>query len=143
MRRNLVLIFLLFSAAWLQPARAQTIPVTGKVTSISGETLPGVTVLIKGTSKGTSTGSDGSYAIEAEAGSILKFSFIGLKSIELPVPRDGKLDVRLESDETILQEVVVTALGIAKEKKSLGYAVQELQTKDLAEAREGNLVNAL
>ncbi|MGN7888095.1 SusC/RagA family TonB-linked outer membrane protein [Dyadobacter endophyticus] len=143
MKRNLVLIFLLFSVAWLQPVQAQTIQVAGKVTSTKGETLPGVTVLIKGTSKGTSTNGDGNYAIEADAGSILKFSFIGLKSIELPVPRDGRLDVQLESDETILQEVVVTALGIAKEKKSLGYAVQELQTKDVAEAREGNLVNAL
>jgi hypothetical protein len=143
MRRNLVLVFLLFSVAWLQPVRAQTIQVAGKVTSTKGETLPGVTVLIKGTSKGTSTNGEGNYAIEADAGSILKFSFIGLKSIELAIPANGKLDVQLESDETILQEVVVTALGIAKEKKSLGYAVQELQTKDLAEAREGNLVNAL
>lgn len=142
MKKNLVFIFLLFSI--VQATVAQNVNVTGRVTSKNdGEPLPGVTILIKGTSKGTATNVEGQYAIDAAPGSVLIFSFIGLKSSELAVPESGKLDVQLESDETILQEVVVTALGIAKEKKSLGYAVQELQTKDIAEAREGNLVNAL
>lgn len=142
MKRNLVFIFFLFNI--VQVALAQNINVTGQVTSKNdNEALPGVTILIKGSSKGTATDVEGRYAIEAAPGSTLIFSFIGLKSTELLVPQNGQLDVQLESDETILQEVVVTALGIAKEKKSLGYAVQELQTKDIAEARENNLVNAL
>jgi TonB-linked SusC/RagA family outer membrane protein len=144
MKKNLVFLFLLFSIASVHSSLAQNINVTGRVTSkTDGEALPGVTILVKGTSKGTATNAEGQYSIETESGSTLIFSFIGLKSIELAIPANGKLDVQLESDETILQEVVVTALGIAKEKKSLGYAVQELQTKDLAEAKEGNLVNAL
>ncbi|KAA6439370.1 SusC/RagA family TonB-linked outer membrane protein [Dyadobacter flavalbus] len=142
MNKNLVFIFLLFSIVHV--TFAQNISVTGRVTSRNdNEALPGVTILIKGSSKGTATDIDGHYTIDAASGSTLIFSFIGLKSTELTVPENGKLDVQLESDETILQEVVVTALGIAKEKKSLGYAVQELQTKDIAEARENNLVNAL
>ncbi|GGB82086.1 SusC/RagA family TonB-linked outer membrane protein [Dyadobacter sediminis] len=142
MNKNLVFIFLLFSI--VHASFAQNISVTGRVTSRNdNEALPGVTILIKGSSKGTATDIDGRYTIDAASGATLIFSFIGLKSTELTVPENGKLDVQLESDETILQEVVVTALGIAKEKKSLGYAVQELQTKDIAEARENNLVNAL
>ncbi|QRQ99807.1 SusC/RagA family TonB-linked outer membrane protein [Dyadobacter sandarakinus] len=142
MKKNLVLIFFLLS--FVQITLAQNINVSGRVTSkTDGEALPGVTILIKGTSKGTATDGEGRYVVEAAPGSVLTFSFIGLKTIELNVPENGRLDVQLENDETILQEVVVTALGIAKEKKSLGYAVQELQTKDLAEARENNLVNAL
>jgi hypothetical protein len=137
MKKNLVFLFLLFSIASVHSSLAQNINVTGRVTSkTDGEALPGVTILVKGTSKGTATNAEGQYSIETESGSTLIFSFIGLKSIELAIPANGKLDVQLESDETILQEVVVTALGIAKEKKSLGYAVQELQTKDLAEAKK-------
>jgi TonB-linked SusC/RagA family outer membrane protein len=123
---------------------AQNIKVTGKVLSKSdNQPVAGVTVLIKGTAKGTVTNAEGQYNISAQVEDILKFSFIGFKSVEQKVPASGVVNIALETEDTQLQEVVVTALGIAKEKKSLGYAVQELRTKDIAEAREGNLVNAL
>ncbi|MCE6990179.1 SusC/RagA family TonB-linked outer membrane protein [Dyadobacter sp. CY323] len=144
MKKNLVYLFLLLFAVPVSTALAQNITVAGRVVSqAENEALPGVSILLKGTSKGTATNVDGTYTLEAAPGTTLVFSFIGLKTTELVVPADGKLDVALENDNTILQEVVVTALGITKEKKSLGYAVQELKTRDLAEAREGNLVNAL
>ena len=145
MKKNLTYLLLVLLAGIFSPVIAQNnITVTGRVISqTQSEVLPGVSILVKGTSQGTATNAEGNYTLETPAGSTLVFSFIGLKTTERVVPENGKLDVILESDDTILQEVVVTALGITKEKKSLGYAVQELKTKDLAEAREGNLVNAL
>ncbi|MCF0059112.1 SusC/RagA family TonB-linked outer membrane protein [Dyadobacter sp. CY356] len=145
MKKNLVYLLLVLFAGTLSPVLAQSdITVTGQVRSqVENEVLPGVSILVKGTSRGTATNAEGNYELQAVPGATLVFSFIGLKTTEQLVPADGKLNVILESDNTILQEVVVTALGITKEKKSLGYAVQELKTKDLAEAREGNLVNAL
>ncbi|WP_254411952.1 SusC/RagA family TonB-linked outer membrane protein [Dyadobacter diqingensis] len=144
MKKNLIYLLLVLFTGQINLAFSQDITVTGKVVSQTDkEALPGVSILLKGTSRGTTTTAEGNYSIEAAPGSVLIFSFIGLKTTELTVPANGKLDVLLANDDTILQEVVVTALGIAKEKKSLGYAVQELKTKDLAEAREGNLVNAL
>lgn len=123
---------------------AQSQKVIGRITAKSdGQPVVGAAVLVKGTSRGTVTNAQGEYTISAQTNDVLRFSFVGFKSFELKVPASGKLDVVFENEETVLNEVVVTALGIAKEKKSLGYAVQELKTKDLAEAREGNLVNAL
>lgn len=134
---------ILLSLQW-SVAFSQGITITGIVRSkADNQSLTGVTVLVKGTSRGTVTNADGQYTINAKPNEVLKFSFVGFAQSEQKVPTSGRLDVFLENENTQLQEIVVTALGIAKEKKSLGYAVQEVKNKDIAEAREGNLVNAL
>jgi TonB-linked SusC/RagA family outer membrane protein len=144
MKKNLIYLSLLVLLGLSVQSFAQAINVSGHVTAQSdGTALPGVTILEKGSSKGTTTNSEGNYTLETTEGKTLTFSFIGLKTIEFPVPANGKLDVSLQSEETILNEVVITALGIAREKKSLGYAVQELKSAELNQARETNLVNAL
>lgn len=136
---------------WLLPALLLVQTGTAFAQQVSGtirasqdqQPLVGVTVLVKGTTRGTVSGADGHYTVAAKAGDVLRFSFIGFKAVEIPVGAATVVDVALESEDAALQEVVVTALGITKEKKSLGYAVQELKSKDISEAREGNLVNAL
>ncbi|MCC8425804.1 SusC/RagA family TonB-linked outer membrane protein [Mucilaginibacter sp. UR6-11] len=133
--------FLLFSVITMT-AYAQT-TVTGTVTEKSGQTMPGVSVTEKGTGSGTTTDVDGKYSLKVKPGAVLTFSFIGYKSAQFTVGSASTLDVVLEADETSLNEVVVTALGIKREKKSLGYAVQEVKGETLTAAKEPNIVNAL
>lgn len=121
---------------------AQTI--TGKVTSSAdGTALPGVSVLIKGTSNGTTTDMDGSFTLSAGSGNTLVFSFIGFQTKEENVGNRSIINISLDEDATVLNEVVVTALGVKREKKSLGYALQELKGESIVEAKENNLANAL
>lgn len=135
---SFTLICLVLSiSAW-----AQTI--TGKVTAAGdGSALPGVSVLVKGTTNGTTTDMDGSFTVNASSNSTLVFSFIGYQTQEERVGNRSVLNVVLTEDETILNEVVVTALGVKREKKSLGYALQELKGESIVEAKENNLANAL
>ncbi|WP_316840539.1 SusC/RagA family TonB-linked outer membrane protein [Pedobacter gandavensis] len=117
--------------------------VTGTVTEKSGLPIPGVSVTEKGSKNGTSTNADGKFSITVKAGATLVFSSVGLSSKEVNVGNTTNINVVLQDDENKLNEVVVTALGIKREKKSLGYAMQELKGESLVEAREPNLVNAL
>lgn len=116
--------------------------VSGKVTQSDGSGLPGVTVAVKGASGATMTNAEGNYSIGAGGNATLVFTAVGFSSQEVAVQGRSVVNVKLEEDNTILEEVVVTALGIQREKKSLGYAVQELRGTDLVEARETNLANA-
>jgi TonB-linked SusC/RagA family outer membrane protein len=133
--------FLLFSIITMR-AFAQT-TVTGTVTEKSGQTVPGVSVAEKGTTNGTTTNVDGKYSLRVKPGSVLTFSFLGYKHTELTVGSESVLNVVLESNDNALTEVVVTALGIKREKKSLGYAIQEVKGETLTAAKEPNIVNAL
>jgi TonB-linked SusC/RagA family outer membrane protein len=117
--------------------------VTGTVTEKSGLAIPGVNVTEKGTSNGTATSVDGKFSLSVKPGAVLTFSFIGFKTTEVPIGASTTLSVVLEANESALTEVVVTALGIKREKKSLGYAVQEVKGEALTEAKEPNIVNAL
>lgn len=117
--------------------------VTGTVTEKSGLPIPGVSVTEKGTKNGSSTNGDGKFTISVKPGAILTFTSIGLSTKEVAVGQSATLTVILQDDEKVLNEVVVTALGIKREKKSLGYAMQEVKGESLVEAREPNLVNAL
>jgi len=125
MRKSL-LTFLSFVFALTVYAQDRT--VTGKVTgSDDGSALPGVNVLVKGTTNGTVTDASGSYRINVpESGAVLVFSFIGYASQEVEVGARSTVDVGLAPDLQELQEVVVTAQGIAKDKKALGYAVSSV-----------------
>jgi TonB-linked SusC/RagA family outer membrane protein len=125
-------------------AQAQTSTVSGKVTSSGdGSVLPGVNVLLKGTSTGTSTDADGNYKIEAGSGSTLVFSFIGFAQQEVNVGTQTEVNVVLVEDFTQLGEVVVTALGIERDKKALTYSAQMVATEEISEARSLNVVNSL
>ena len=121
---------------------AQSIIVKGTVTGKpDGLALGGVTVSVKGTAKATQTNTQGQFEISAQTKDILQFSFIGYATQELKASET--LQVSLEQASGALNEVVVTALGIARQKKSLGYAVQELKAKDISETAEPNLVNTI
>lgn len=138
----LAIVLLLFT---LQQANAQSVKISGVVTAKSdGQPLPGVTIGVKGITTGTQTDFQGKFTIPANANDILRISYIGFNTIEVPVNNTGEpLKIVLEEAPNSLNEVVVTALNISKDKKSLGYAVQGLKSRDIAEAKESNLINAL
>lgn len=119
--------------------------ITGKITAAGdGTALPGVNVMVKGTSTGTTSGIDGSYSINVENNSdVLVFSFIGYLSQEIQVGNRSVIDVQLVESTEQLGEVVVTALGIKREKRSLGYSVGEVAGKDIVNVPQENVVNAL
>ncbi len=117
--------------------------ISGVVTSKSdGMPLPGVGVIIKGTSKGVETDFDGEYQIKASKGDIISFTYIGMKTQSVSVSDQTTLNITLE-DANLLDEVVVTALGIKKEKKALGYAVTNVKSEDLQMGKDPNVVNSL
>jgi TonB-linked SusC/RagA family outer membrane protein len=124
---------------------AQTRVITGTVTSaVPGEgPIPGVTVLVKGTTVGALTDANGKYSITVPSNATtLIFSYIGMKSREVDIAGRTVIDGILESDVVGLNEVVVTALGISREKKALGYAVQDLGGENIEKAKVSNIVNA-
>jgi len=125
-------------------ATAASGPITGTVRQASDRTpLPGVNVIVKGTSNGTSTGSDGRYTLaNVPAGATLVFSFVGYEPIERRA-EGGSLDVTLTASNSDLDEVVVLAYGIKQERRDLVTAVQEVTSKDIIDSRQTNIVNAL
>lgn len=128
-------------------AWAQSQAVRGVVKDDTGEPLPGVTVLLKGTSIGTSTSVDGSYTLTVPRAlttqDALVFSFIGFSKTEAPYNGSATINVQLQEDDKMLQEVVVTALGIEREQKALGYATQTVSGESLTQARSNNFAQAL
>lgn len=119
--------------------------ITGKVTaSIDGTTMPGVNVLVKGTTNGTSTDSNGDYSLSVDNESaVLVFSFIGFTSQEITVGSKTVIDVVLVEDASQLGEVVVTAFGIEREKKALGYAVSTVSGDEITAVGNTNFASAL
>ncbi|MFP4291658.1 MAG: SusC/RagA family TonB-linked outer membrane protein [Cyclobacteriaceae bacterium] len=126
-------------------AWAQERTVSGKVTALENdEPLPGVNVLLKGTSTGTVTDVEGNYRISVPSDdAVLVFSFIGYETTEQQVNGRSTINVSLAPGLEQLSEVVVTSFGIEQEKQSLGYAVQEISSREITEARQPNLVNSL
>lgn len=117
--------------------------VTGKVTDNSGEPLIGVSVIVAGTSTGMSTNVDGEFSVKANVGDVLKFSYIGYHPQEIKVTGAGPLAVVMQEDTKALDEVVVTALGIKKEAKSLSYNVQKVGSGEITRVADANFVNNL
>ncbi|GAA4849643.1 SusC/RagA family TonB-linked outer membrane protein [Algivirga pacifica] len=124
-------------------ALAQNKTVSGVVSDASGEPLPGVTVQIKGTTVGTVTGLDGNFTLEASPESVLMFRIVGYKTVEKAVANQTNFKIALAEDVEQLEEVVVTAMGVERSEKSLGYAVQKVDGASLEQSKEANLVNAL
>ena len=128
-------------------ANAQ-VPATGVVTgtvtdAVTKETLTGVTVGIKGKAAGTFTDINGKFSIAAGPSATLTFSFIGYKTQEIVVAGQTVVNVKLEVATSQLNDVVVTALGVSKEKRSLGFSVSEVKGASITEARENSFVNSL
>lgn len=143
MKKDLLKFFIFLMFCSFQ-SYAQEKTVTGRVTSAEdGIPLPGVSVKIKGSEKGTSTAPDGNYSIRVSQGQTLIFSFIGTQSQEIPVGTSNVLNVSMRADSRSLNEVVVTALGVKQDRRSLGYAVQEISSDVLARTNQTNPLNAL
>jgi len=117
--------------------------VSGTVSDTSGTPLPGVSIVVSGSNRGTTTDFDGNYSISASQGDLLLFSYLGMKSVERTVGAQTVLNVTMEEDAEQLGEVVVTAFGIAQEKKSLGYAVQSIDAESITQTKQANLVSSL
>ena len=122
------------TTAWAQALR-------GVVVDADGQPIPGASVLQKGTSNGTMTDGDGVYVLSAPSGAVLEISCIGY--VTRDVPAADHLRIPLEEDHEFLEESVVTALGIKKERKALGYSVSEVNSQELLKNKQTNVVNSL
>jgi len=138
--RFLFLFMVFISATQLLFAQAQL--VTGVVNDASGAGLPGVNIRVKGTMIGTTTNLNGKYKIQTTDGSILVFSFVGYTTKEVKVTGPA-LNIVLQETVNKLNEVVVTAFGMKKETRALGYSVSEIKTKDLNMASQTSAIEAL
>lgn len=139
LRKTVVALLLLLLPAFLFAQKQ----ITGRVIGKENQSVSGLSVLVKGTSKGTSTNDDGSFTIMANPGDILVVSGVGVAATEYKVGNSGQAVIDVQGSQTALDEVVVTALGVKKETKRLGYSVQEVKGSDLVKARESNPVNSL
>ncbi|WP_406684795.1 SusC/RagA family TonB-linked outer membrane protein [Seonamhaeicola sp. MEBiC1930] len=136
-------ILTLLLAFIVQITFAQEKTISGTVSDNSGLPLPGATVLVKGTSSGTSSDFDGNYSIIAEQGSTLVFSFVGYTTQEVVIGTSNTVNVTLSEDATSLEEVVVTAQGIKREKKALGYAVTTIESEAIENKPETDVAKLL
>lgn len=141
MRKLLSFIVMLVMSVTMLMAQNRT--VTGVVTSAEdGEPVIGASVIVPGTSIGTTTDIDGKFTISVpKDAKALRISFVGMEPKDAPIK--DKMSILLESDDKVLEDVVVTALGISKEKKTLGYAVQDVKGDALNQASQLNVANAL
>ena len=143
MRTNLNGILTLLLAFVVHLAFAQDKTISGTVTDQDGLPLPGVNIVVQGTTSGTQTDFDGNYLIQASEGQILMFSYIGQRDVNRPVGAGNTINVQMEEDAQALEEVVVTALGIRREKQALGYAVSEVDSEELESRPEGDVARVL
>ena len=142
MKKNLLLSLLGVIMSFAVMAQGKKI--TGKVTSSDdGSGLPGVTVQVKGTAKGSQTDIEGNYSIEAATGSTLVYSFVGMNTQEVKLGNQSVVNISLGADTKQLSEVVVTAIGIQREKKALAYAVSNVNAESLQQRSEPDALRAL
>lgn len=144
MRKFTLFLALMFFIG-MQVVQAQTRTITGSVTNAEdGSSIPGVSVVVKGTTYGTTTDLQGKYNLNVppDAKSLI-FSFVGMKTTERNIGAESVINVSMEPEVTAIEGVVVTALGITREKKALGYAVQDVKGDELNQAKETNIINSL
>lgn len=145
MSRILILSLLFIGSIW-STAWAQERRVVGKVTSAEdGSALPGVSVVVKGSTKGTTTDASGIYSLTVPSGkgTILVYSFVGVTTQEVKLGSESEVNVSLVSDSRQLSEVVVTGVGVATSKTKLGIAVESVSAKDLPAAPTASIDQAL
>jgi TonB-linked SusC/RagA family outer membrane protein len=139
LQKNLLVLMLLIS--W-QFAQAQNRSVSGKVSDATGSSLPGVTVMVKGTTTGTVTDANGKYSIQASDNAVLIFSYIGYKTQEVVVGSKDAIDILLQDDIEALTEVVVVGYGTQKKSQTTG-AIAQVSSKEIQEMPITNLGQAL
>ena len=142
MKRRFLLTFF-GVAVYASCLMAQQKSIAGKVLSPTGEALGNVTVVVQGTNRVVTTNPDGSFSIQASPGEKLVFRAIGSSDFVQVVGSDNLYTITLQNSEEALEEVVVTALGIKKEKKALGYAVQDINSNELMKNKTANVINSL
>jgi TonB-linked SusC/RagA family outer membrane protein len=143
MRTKLNGILTLLLAFIVQISFAQDKTISGTVTDQDGLPLPGVNIVVEGTTTGTQSDFDGNYQISASAGQVLLFSYIGQKDERRTVGAGSVINVQMLEDAQALEEVVVTAQGIKREKKALGYAVTSVGAEQLESRPEGDVARVL
>ena len=142
MKTKFNLILTLVFAFVIQFSFAQQKNVSGTVSDENGLPLLGATVVISGTTSGTTTDFDGNYKINANTGDVLTFSYVGYQNQNITVGNSNNVNVTLQLDNT-LDEVVVTAQGIKREKKALGYSVSTLKSSEVESRPEGDIARVL
>ena len=142
MKPKFKMILTLFTALIVQLTFAQQKTVSGTVSDENGLPLIGATVVISGTSSGTTTDFDGKYMLNANTGDVLNFSYVGYSDQNKTVGAASTINLSLQPDNT-LDEVVVTALGIKRSKKSLGYAIQKVDGSEISTTKSDNVLNQL
>ncbi len=143
MRTNSNGILTLLLAFFVHLSFAQDKVISGNVTDQDGLPLPGVNIVVEGTTTGTQTDFDGNYSIEGSEGQVLVFSYIGQREVKMTIGAESTINVQMEEDAQALEEVVVTAQGIKREKQALGYAVATVGSEDLEQKTEGDIGRVL
>ena len=142
MKARLTSLFLLLLLFPMVCALAAPITVKGTVTDATGEPLLGVSVIVKGTTQGTTTNLDGEFTIKAEEGQVIRFTYIGYAPVEETVTGSA-MAVTMHEEANALDEVVVTALGIKREQKALSYNVQTVSGEAFTANKDANFINSL
>ena len=142
MRKKLLYYLLILGIGLVQTGLAQSINVSGVVTSQDGS-LPGVSVVLEGGSQGTITDVEGRFRLQVPAQGSLKFSFIGYVPQSVAINGRSIINVELQEEQTALSEIVVTALGIKREAKTLGYATATVNSEQIATNRSPNVMTGL
>jgi ferric enterobactin receptor len=134
-----VFVLLLLSVTLM----AQNIRVSGKVTDKKGQPIPGASVIVEGSTTGTLTNPDGIFVLNAPARAVLQFAFLGYETQKVPVNSNNVINITLNESSVVMEELVVTALGIKKDKKALGYAVQDIKSDEILKNKQTNVINSL
>src|SRR5690606_29685295 len=121
----------------------QNLQVKGTVTDVNQNPLSGATVRVKGSNVAKATDINGQFDIDVPVGTVLVVSYTGYLSKEVTIQNSGSLTIALTADDQMLNEVVVTALGVTRERRTLGYSVTQINGETLTQARENNVANAL
>ena len=143
MRTKLNGILTLLLAFFVHISFAQDKSISGTVVDQDGLPLPGVNIVVEGTTNGTQTDFDGNYSLQASTGQVLLFTYVGQKDQRATVGASNTINITMQEDAQALDEVIVTALGIKKEKKALGYAVTEVGQESLENRPTGDVARVL
>ena len=136
-------ILTLILAFVVQITFAQDKAVSGTVSDDSGMPIAGVNIIVQGTSSGTQSDFDGNYSIMVNEGSVLAFSYVGYTAVSRTVGSSDTINVTIAEDVAQLEEVIVTAQGISRERKALGYAVSEVSGEEMQQRTEGDVARVL
>lgn len=141
--RTTGILFLILCLFTTSPLLAQQLAVSGRVTSATGEPIPNASILVKGKAGGANTDGNGRFQLNTATNATLLISAVGYNAVEVRVTNAEPLAVTLTQSNASLDEVVVTALGVKKEKRNLTFSSQEIKADDIVRAKEPNVINAL